>query len=199
MKKNKYLILFPVLLIWVFYYADSVHGQSDTTSQYFSLFTDHKSLQVDDIVTIYIMEFSSGSNQASTKTRKKGTVGLDLAGSGSMAGVIPSMGGSLSRANEFDGQGSVSQKANLQAKISARIVERLPNSNLMIKGKREVNVNGDKQIIELSGIVRPQDINSGNVIYSYNISDAKISYKGKGPLNQGQKHGWIYRIIHWFF
>lgn len=164
----------------------------------FSLFTDHKSLNVGDIVTVHIMEFSSGSNEASTSTQKKDGVGLNTSGSG-MFSFLPGAGMDIDKETEFKGKGSTSQKANLRAKMSAQITERLPNNNLKIEGSREVNVNGDRQMLILRGIVRPQDIAANNIIYSYNIADAKIEYKGKGTVHNGQRPGWFFRAINWIF
>lgn len=174
-------------------------AQVDSSGAYFSLFSDHKSTSVGDIVTVHIMEFSSGSNQAATTTKKKDKVGFDVVGSGLLADYVPSLGAGGSKQAEFSGQGSTSQKANLRAKISARIVEKISENMLKIEGKRIVNVNGDQQTIILTGLVRTQDITANNIIYSYNIADAKISYKGKGVVNQGQRPGWIFRVINWIF
>ena len=62
-----------------------------------------------------------------------------------------------------------------------------------------MDVNGDKQTMILTGTIRPQDITADNIVYSYYIADAQISYKGKGPVNQGQRPGWLFRIINWIF
>ena len=174
-------------------------AQTDSSVTYFSLFTDQKSVDIGALVTVYIVEVSSGSNQAATSMKKKDGLGIDASGSGMLAGSFPGIGGKVNKNSEFDGQGTTSQKANLRAKMTARIIERLPNDNLKIEGRREVNVNGDKQTIILSGVVRAQDVTANNIVYSYNIADAKISYKGKGAINQGQRPGWIFRIINWFF
>jgi len=47
--------------------------------------------------------------------------------------------------------------------------------------------------------VRPEDITSDNVVFSYNIANAKISYRGKGLVNTGQRPGILTRLINWIF
>jgi len=173
-------------------------GQVETnTNTTLSLFADHKSSQVGEIITVYIMEFSSGSNQAGTSTSRKSEQGFDGSGSGSLAKYAPAFGAALGKNSDFDGLGSTHQKANLQAKMSVQITEILENGNYKIEGRREVDVNGDKQTMILTGTIRPQDITADNIVYSYYIADAQISYKGKGPVNQGQRPGWLFRIINW--
>lgn len=179
--------------------STSIFAQIDSSRANFSLFVDHKAVTVGDLVTVYIMEFSSGSNEAATTTKKSDGFGFEGSGAGALANAFPNVGAKVGKQSEFDGQGSTSQQANLRAKMTARITERLSHNSLRIEGRRDVDVNGDKQTIILTGIVRPQDISSGNIVYSYNIADAKISYKGKGAIHQGQKPSFLFRLINWIF
>ena len=47
--------------------------------------------------------------------------------------------------------------------------------------------------------MRPADIGTGNVVYSTDIADAKISYKGKGELTKGTRPGVIAWLFSWLF
>lgn len=189
-----------ICLFWLIVLLPSwLLGQTDSTRYTFSLFTDHKSADVGDIITVYIMEFSSGSNQASTTIKNKDQREFELAGDGSMAAALPGMGLGFGKKGQFDGIGKTSQNANLKAKMTARIVERMPDNTLKIEGNREVMMNKDKQVMKLSGFIRQQDVTANNIVYSYNIADAKIHYYGKGAINKGQRPGCIFRVINWFF
>jgi flagellar L-ring protein precursor FlgH len=66
---------------------------------------------------------------------------------------------------------------------------------MIIEGNREVRVNNENQIITLTGMVRPRDISSDNMILSTYIADARISYSGSGIVNDRQKPGWLSRIL----
>jgi flagellar L-ring protein precursor FlgH len=83
--------------------------------------------------------------------------------------------------------------------MTVRIVNIDAAGNLMIEGVRVVSINGEDEITSLSGIVRPQDVGSDNTISSHNIADAKISYKGKGAINEGSRVGLISRLFNFFF
>ncbi|MBE9529017.1 MAG: flagellar basal body L-ring protein FlgH, partial [Proteobacteria bacterium] len=76
-----------------------------------------------------------------------------------------------------------------------RIVDVLPNGNLVIEGKKDTILNKELQYLVLSGIVRPEDISEQNTIPSYLMSDARIEYSGKGVLADEQKPGWLGRIL----
>ena len=54
-------------------------------------------------------------------------------------------------------------------------------------------------MLVLTGIVRPEDISTGNVVYSTDIANTRITYKGKGLVASGSKPGIVARIVSWFF
>jgi len=72
----------------------------------------------------------------------------------------------------------------------------LRNGNLHIVGSREVLVNHETQMIILSGVIRPRDINDDNVILSTFVSDAKIAYSGSGIVNDRQRPGWLANLLN---
>jgi len=169
------------------------------SSDVYSLYTDHRAMKQDDILTVLIVENAKAGSQSSTNTNKKNSFGVDnIEGSGALD-FIPSFGASGSTKVGYDGKGGTSREGKLVAKVSARIVKVLDNGNLMIDGQKVVEINEEKEIIKLSGIVRPEDIGSDNTIYSYNISEAKITYSGKGVTNTGHRPGLIARILNWIF
>jgi flagellar L-ring protein precursor FlgH len=62
-----------------------------------------------------------------------------------------------------------------------------------------ITINGEEQTIKISGIIRTSDIQPDNSVYSYNISDANISFKGNGIVSRVQEPGWITKVFHWLF
>ena len=72
-----------------------------------------------------------------------------------------------------------------------------PNQELFVSGRQQILVNGEKQLIELSGRVRPIDVSENNTIVSSRIADASINYVGDGILAEKQKQGVISRIFSW--
>ncbi|MBU8910846.1 MAG: flagellar basal body L-ring protein FlgH [Desulfobacterales bacterium] len=181
-----------------------------------SLFTDNKARHVDDIITILIDEYSSGSNSANTSTGRdtktladiSAFLGIDkqiamksktLLTDGDIvtAGLNPSIQIGGSSKNSLTGKGATSRDGNLEAKITARVVRILPNGNLFIEGRRRLAINAEDQYIVVSGIIRPDDITSDNIISSQYIADAKIVYTGKGVIDDKMRPGWLTRIVDW--
>ncbi|GBD94236.1 flagellar L-ring protein precursor [bacterium BMS3Abin05] len=187
----KKCLILGTAFVFAFLPAEKLQAQS--------LFADYKAHGVGDIVTIYIVEFSTASNSASSKTDNSNKAGLQSGGGSGALKFLPLFGADLSYGNSFDGKGETSQRGQLKAKLSAKIVEESPNGTLKIQGKKIVQINGDKQITVLTGWIRPEDISTDNIVYSYAIADAQISYQGKGVVNAAQKPGWITKLINWVF
>lgn len=62
-----------------------------------------------------------------------------------------------------------------------------------------VDVNNDTEFIQVSGIVRPGDINSTNTVSSHKIAQFTISLKGKGVVNSKQTPGVLSNFFNWVF
>lgn len=163
-----------------------------------SLFADQKASHVGESVTIYVTENSSASNNASTSTSRSSN--LSLAGTGTNANnTLLNLTGGVTTGNTFTGAGSTSTQGSITATLSARVDSVLPNGNLFIRGSRIITINGEVQTIKISGIVRTSDIQADNSVYSYNISDANISFTGNGIVSRVQEPGLLTKFFHWFF
>ncbi len=163
-----------------------------------SLFSDYKASKVGDAVTVIVMEQTSATKDASTNTSRQSTIGAN--GSATYgAASSPSGGLSVGTDNEFKGAGSTSETGSVQTTISARVVKVDQYGNLEIQGSRLISINGQDQLLKLSGIIRPSDIQPDNSILSSQIADAKIVFKGSGSINQSQGPGWLTKLFHWLF
>src|SRR3972149_5126821 len=96
--------------------------------------------------------------------------------------------------NLFSDKGDYESNRNINLELTAVVTEMLANGNLIIEGNRDVNVNGEKYTIKLSGIVRPIDISIDNEVQSTSIANANIILEGKGFLTRAGKRGWWNRI-----
>jgi flagellar L-ring protein precursor FlgH len=162
---------------------------------------DFKARTKGDIVTVVISETASASKQATTGTSRASDVaagmpnfmGLEKSGLSKYMDLSKLMNASAS--SKFDGSGSTTRKENLNATITARVIDVLANGNMLIEGRRNVLVNNEDQIIILTGTVRPRDITPDNLVNSTLIADARISYSGKGIISDRQQPGWLMGIM----
>lgn len=168
-----------------------------------NLVADHRANRLNDLVTIQILEDASARGSAGTSTKRKSKLGMGVSGlfgfEESLAREMPNLNldtmVGAQTDNSFDGEGETSRSTRVVATISCTIVELLPNGNMRVRGKRMLQVNGEDQIITLSGIIRPEDIANDNTITSTRIADARVSYQGVGVLADKQKPGWMTRVL----
>jgi flagellar L-ring protein precursor FlgH len=161
------------------------------------LFSDPKARRTGDVITIKIVESSSASNSADTSTDRDSSLSAGISELfGVKASALQDFSVSGKMKSGFEGSGSTSRSGSLEAFITARVVEVMPNRNLKIVGSREIMVNNEKQIMTIYGVVRPRDISDNNVVLSTFVADARIAYSGAGIVDERQKPGWIANTLN---
>ncbi|MBU0743688.1 flagellar basal body L-ring protein FlgH [bacterium] len=160
-----------------------------------SLVSNYKAHRVGDIITILIVEESTANATAKTdannKSEVKGGPGLGF------LDVLTNWG--INSENKYTGDGRTQRTGNLNAEITARVVEVMHNGDYRLAGTRMVDINGERQLIEISGICRGRDIRPDNTIYSTYIADARIAYNGTGVVNAASEPGVITKLVNWLF
>lgn len=165
---------------------------------------DPRARKVNDLLTIRVVEsvVATGSADSSlTKSSKGSASATKIAGLETKLPSIVDPAALFGAASEtaFKGGGSTTRTGTLNATITARVVEVLPNGDLVLEGAREVDINGDRQIIVLTGVVRTADIDRSNVVLSPSIGQLRIRYFGRGLIRDNLKPGWLIRIINKIF
>ena len=193
-------IQYPILITLLCVMAGS-HGaqaQEQVRAAQVSLFSDVKAARIGDVLTVLISESNSASKNAQTSTRKQNTSeAKGEATTGALSGLFPGIGGSMDVSNRSNGQGSTTRSGSFSSQMSVRVVDVLPTGDLVIEGTKTMEINEDTEVITLSGVVRPEDIGAGNSVYSYQIANAKFTYKGKGSVSQAHRPGLLVRLFNW--
>ena len=174
----------------------SAQGLRDNLSR--SLFADQKAIRVGDAVTVLVFEESSASNDSKSTMSRESAISLSASAKVGAA-TAPEGAFSLGSGNSFKGSGNAQSQGSVRAKISARVDSLLPNGNMFISGSRTISVNGEDQIIKISGIIRPSDVQADNSVNSYNISEANILFEGSGMVDRSRSSGWLTKLFHWLF
>ena len=180
-------------------WCSSAAGQTMRENSLRSLFSDDKAVKIGDAITILVVESSSASNDAKTSTSRESNLSLSANGrSGSSSPGLDAAFG-VGTGNTFKGEGATQTNGSIRAKLSARVDSVLPNGSISIKGTKTIVINGEEQDIHISGLVRTSDIAADNSVFSYNIAEARIEFKGNGIVSQAQGPGWITKLLHWLF
>ena len=219
MVKVSFIVILTVVFnIFLFAVADSSHADSlweRRTAINYNLFDDNRAKRIGDIVTVIVIEETNIDNDEKASTDNSSKFSGEVNNNAFLGGVISGLTkGRNARfdsraANNFTGDLSTNFKGNgtydstrkINLRFTAMIVEVLDNGNLLLEGKREVDVNKEKYNLKLTGIARPIDISPDNTILSSQMSNVNFGLDGKGWLTRSGKKGWFNRFqdIFWPF
>ena len=164
---------------------------------------DTRAARAGDLVTVKIVESTKGSQEAKTDLSKDGKVSL----------ATPALGGfekrlakrftnfdpekimDTSTEKTFKGDGSTSRETSVLAFVTARVLGVYPNGDLAILGHKDVEVNHERQVLTIVGIVRAEDLDSSNTVGSDRIAELGVHLGGRGDINDQQREGWLSRLI----
>lgn len=157
-------------------------------------FRDSRARQIGDIVTVLVTENAKAEVEANTESTREYEADSAL---NEMLG-LPSrllVPRSINPANllqsdsnrEFTGEAKTDREDTLEGRIAAVVTQMLPNGYMVIQGRREVMVNYELQDMRIQGIIRPEDISADNTIPSEKIAEARITYAGRGLIDEAQQ------------
>lgn len=162
-----------------------------------AFFEDQRAKKVGDILTVTIdMENEAEMESTSSRSRSAG----ENTGINALAGfenyldrnLLPTGGDPANLADvtsnsSNNNTGSTESEDALELRIAAVVSQILPNGNMVITGRQEVRVNYEKRILEVAGVIRPEDITIENTVPHDQIAEARIGYGGKGFVSDVQQ------------
>ena len=144
-----------------------------------------RSYAVGDLLTVLLNESTQANRAATGEFKRKDSNDLIPSAWSTKAGV------NLNGSNlTSSGAGTADQTASLTGSIAATVVEVLANGNMMVRGEKQVALTEGAEVIQVSGIVRPEDISPNNTIQSWRLANAQIAYRGTGDMASAVRPGW---------
>lgn len=163
------------------------------------LFHDSRARDPGDIVTVVLTERTTAQSRASTQVVKDSDLSIappSLFGIPLTYKGTPIIGADLAAGRTFNGDGDSSQSNRLNGEITATVVGRLANGNLVIRGEKRIRLNQGDETVRIQGVVRAADIGPDNRIASSRVADAQIVYGGRGPVSKSNAMGWLSRFFN---
>ena len=163
-----------------------------------SLFVnDNKAHKVGDIITVQLAEDLDATNSRTlNKSRDNAlltAIPANHIGPVSLRQVDKKLNAGTFK-NTQAASGSLVQGNTLTGNVSVTVVKRYFNGNLEVLGQKKLSLDDGEQYVRVSGMVRPDDITSDNVVTSDRIANADITYIGAGEMTDSIRAGWLSRI-----
>jgi flagellar L-ring protein precursor FlgH len=164
-----------------------------------TLLSDFKATGLGDLVFIDVIEASAASVSSNAKrSRDSGTLGglttavgaIPLPGAAVTAGVLGGLG-----QRKYEGKGETGRRSSLSARVTARVIEVLPNGDFRVEAQKIVKINKEDELLTLSGIVRRRDVSADNAIPTTMVGDLRVQLNGKGVASADNAPGWLFRLF----
>lgn len=164
-----------------------------------NLLNDFKARRVGDLVFVDVVETNTANvNSSANRSRDSGSLG----GLGTLIGALPVAGAAAAETvvtalgtRKFEGKGTTQRTSNVRARITARVVEVLPNGDLRVEALKLVKINKETEQLAVTGIVRQNDLAADNSIETVLIGDLRVEFNGKGIASADNGPGWLFRLF----
>jgi flagellar L-ring protein precursor FlgH len=179
-------------------YAGSIWAKRDQTKK--NPYAEDKARYIGDVLTITVSEVSKLNNKGKRSLSKATTRSDNFDGEVGIEHIIPkipalSVGAGTSHSSTLEGKADNKDDRSFSDSISVIVIDVMPNGNLVVSGTRDRNFAGDLQAIEVTGIVRPNDIAVDNTIRSEQVANFSIVSKNKGVSASYTRVNWLGRIL----
>ena len=159
---------------------------------------DLKASQVDDVITVLVVENASAVAKGTTKTARTSSTKNSVA---ALAGITKAAGpwANLAGVNgdtQLAGEGTTTRDVVISTTLTARVSGVMPNGAMLVEATKEVEVNSERQLITVRGIVRPADVASDNTVRSDRLGQLEVHVNGKGVVGDAiRRPFFLYRLL----
>lgn len=163
----------------------------------FGLAADKIARRPGDLVTVIVNESLDVENAETSNLTKATSLDYQLESFDirpDAFSILPNV--TASSQDDFQGTANYQKSGTFTARITAIVMDVLPNGNLVIQGRREIRVDYEVKVIEFSGVVRRYDVDKNNSVQSELVADARLIYHGEGPLTNGTNRFGLGRLLH---
>jgi flagellar L-ring protein precursor FlgH len=157
-----------------------------------------RNYQVGDIITVLLNESTQAARTQNTDVSREAKNSLPSGASTQVGKFSPFLDGVNLNDNKTSstGKGKADQQASLSGSVAVTVVEILANGNLVIRGEKKLGLSEGTEVIQVSGVIRPEDIGPNSTVQSRRLANAQIAYRGSGDLANATKAGWGTSFMH---
>jgi len=180
--------------------AGSIWAKRSANSK--SPYADDKAIQIGDVLTIVISEEHKVDNKVKRDLQKTTSDSLTFDGTANkIQGImnLPTVGVDAEASRKLNGKADYKDERSIEDSITVVVEDIHPNGNLVVIGTRTREISGDKQTIQVSGIVRPSDISYENKVSSKQVANFQLVVIGDGPTEDYNNPGWFAKFLSWIW
>lgn len=154
-------------------------------AQLVRLGTDVKAYRLHDVVSIVVTESLAASTDGQVKNTRASNAASgvsSLFGALKATSALQNLAG-MNASSGLTAGGQSTTNSSLSTTFGAEVVDVLPNGMLVVQATRQLTFSQQTQLIQLRGLVRPEDVSSQNQVMSTAMTDLELEVTGKGIVN----------------
>ena len=152
-----------------------------------SFFGRGRGFQIGDVITVLLNESTqAGRTQSGVVKRTSSNDVVPPAMGGGLLSGANLLGGTITS----EGTGTADQTASLTGSVAVSVIDVMANGNLVLRGEKQLALTEGAEIIQVAGVVRPDDIAPNNTVQSRRLANAQITYRGTGDMAAASRAGW---------
>ena len=151
-----------------------------------------RNYQVGDIITVLLNESTQAARSQNSETDRDAKTNLPTGLNNKLGSISPYLNGVDLTNNIMDSKskGQADQQATLVGSVAVTVVEILANGNLVVRGEKKLGLAEGTEVIQVSGVIRPEDVGPNITVQSRRLANAQIAYRGSGDLANANHVGW---------
>jgi len=152
-----------------------------------------RNYQVGDLITVLLNESTQADRSQKTDiSRDASNTALPSGANLLLGNIHPILDGlnMNSAKTTSSGKGTAAQGASLTGSVTVTVTDILANGNLVVRGEKKLGLSEGTEVIQVAGVIRPQDIGPNGTVQSLRLANAQIAYRGTGDLASASKPGW---------
>jgi len=157
-----------------------------------------RNYQVGDIITVLLNESTQAARTQNSEINRDSKNTLPTGFSTQVGKMSPFLNGIDLNNNAIDSKskGQADQQASLVGSVAVTVVEILANGNLVIRGEKKLGLAEGTEVIQVTGVIRPEDVGPNSTVQSRRLANAQIAYRGTGDLANATRVGWGTSLMH---
>ena len=160
-----------------------------------------RNYQVGDIITVLLNESTQAARTQNTDVSRESKNSLPSGLNTKIGNMSPFLDGVdiNNNSNSSKGTGKADQQASLSGSVAVTVTEILANGNLIVRGEKKLGLSEGTEVIQVSGVIRPEDVGPNSTVLSRRLANAQIAYRGSGDLANATRAGWGTTLMHKFW
>jgi len=160
---------------------------------------ERPAIRKQDLILVEVVERTTARGDSREKNRSNASTELDIASylkfdDGNLVNAPNPLNLDVEAEKEREVREQNQRSVDIRTRITARVIDVLPNGNLRIEARKERRINEELTAMTLTGEVRIDDVSDEMVVLSDRVADLKLVYSAADSRTRRTKRNIVERV-----